>query len=70
MENVVVPVAYKWEEGGDPDISITFSVPSGTQTRDLEIECTTTTILAGLKNQPPIIEGLFVIVVFLFLLLL
>lgn len=53
---VVVPTAYKWEQG-DPDISITFTVPSGTTKRDMVIEYTPTTILAGLKNQPPVIEG-------------
>ena len=57
------PVPYRVDEpsnnGGYPEISMTFTVPAGTTKNDLEIELTPTTIRAGVRGEPAIVEGYY-----------
>ncbi|KAJ3172637.1 hypothetical protein HDU88_005967 [Geranomyces variabilis] len=47
---------YRWRQTLN-DVDVEIPLPAGTRGRDLNVKITRNAIVAGLKSQPPILEG-------------
>eukprot|EP00999_Lentomonas_sp_LEN2_P000360 NODE_1362_length_891_cov_17.556283_g1316_i0.p1 GENE.NODE_1362_length_891_cov_17.556283_g1316_i0~~NODE_1362_length_891_cov_17.556283_g1316_i0.p1 ORF type:complete len:217 (-),score=61.29 NODE_1362_length_891_cov_17.556283_g1316_i0:240-824(-) len=47
---------YKWQQTLE-DVTVTIDLPEGTKSKDIDVKISKKKLKAGLKGQPPVIEG-------------